>query len=166
MKNNQKFQKFKNHLSMSYVNYVIRIRKKCQNISFKKNIFPVNKKESTKQFMDPFTTPVNCPIRNYRYYCSSESNTRPDFYISANDSVVRKLVFSDSDDDDDNSTTYFSPSEEEEEEEEELTLEYYEVMETEEYMDTTPHDEMDCVNENYICDFLCLKFNYKVFTQL
>ena len=39
-------------------------------------------------------------------------------------------------------------------------------METEEYMDTTPHDEMDCVNENYICDFLCLKFNYKVFTQL
>ena len=117
--------------------------------------------------MDPFTTPVNCPIRNYRYYCSSESNSRPDFYISSNDSVVRKLVFSDSDDDDDNSTTYFSPSEEEEEEEEEeLTLEYYEVMETEEYMDTTPHDEMDCVNENYICDFLCLKFNYKVFTQL
>ena len=115
--------------------------------------------------MDPFTTPVNCPIRNYRYYCSSESNSRPDFYISSNDSVVRKLVFSDSDDDDDdNSTTYFSPSEEEEEEE--LTLEYYEVMETEEYMDTTPHDEMDCVNENYICDFLCLKFNYKVFTQL
>lgn len=141
--------------------------------------------------MDPFTTPVNCPIRNYRYYCSSESNTRPDFYISSNDSVVRKLVFSDDDDnskmclcpsttlyqallntqnipddddDEDNSKTCLCPSEEEEEEE--LTLEYYEVMETEEYMDTTPHDEMDCVNENYICDFLCLKFNYKVFTQL
>ena len=61
------------------------------------------------------------------------------------------------------SKTCLCPSEEEEEE---LTLEYYEVMETEEYMDTTTHDEMDCVNENYICDFLCLKFNYKVFTQL
>jgi hypothetical protein len=71
----------------------------------------------------------------------------------------------DDDDDEDNSKTCLCPSEEEEEEEE-LTLEDYEVMETEEYMDTTPHDEMDCVNENYICDFLCLKFNYKVFTQL
>ena len=57
--------------------------------------------------MDPFTTPVNCPIRNYRYYCSSESNSRPDFYISSNDSVVRKLVFSD---DDDNSKTCLCPS--------------------------------------------------------
>ena len=84
--------------------------------------------------MDPFTTPANCSIRSYRYYCSSESNTRPDFYIFTNDSVVRRLVFSDSDDEDNSTTTSTLSNEEEEEEEQqeeekESALENYQFME-------------------------------------